>query len=229
MLRHLSTALAATLLLVSFALAGGKSKDKPTLRSYFLTAHTVAVIVDPSAGVSLEDPRANQIAQKDVEAALTNWGRFLPVLDTTQADLIIVIRKGSGRLTNVTVPDARQNSRPGSITPTDDGISLGAQRGTPPQTSTGPAYPPISSRPQAEIGGSEDSFLVYEGTVSNPLDGTPGWRYDAPDALHSHNVPAVDRFRKAIADAEKAAAAKQSQQNPPSAQTNPSTPQQSNP
>jgi hypothetical protein len=48
---------------------------------------------------------------------------------------------------------------------------------------------------------------VYEGKVAKPLNGAPGWRYVAEDGLHSHNVPAVDAFKKAVAEGEKAAAA----------------------
>src|ERR1700709_720717 len=109
MLRHISATLAATLALTSIALAGGKSKDNPNFPAYILNAHTVTVLVDPTAGISIDDPRANQVAQQDVETALLKWGRFMPVISTEQADLIIVIRKGSGKLANATISDPRQN------------------------------------------------------------------------------------------------------------------------
>jgi hypothetical protein len=53
----------------------------------------------------------------------------------------------------------------------------------------------------------DDSFVVYDGTVAKPLDGAPGWRYLGKDGFRPHGVPAVDEFRKAVAAAEKAAAA----------------------
>ena len=109
----------------------GKSKEEKTLPTYVLTAHTVAVLVDPQAGIDIEDPRANQIAQKDVETALANWGRYEMVMRPEAADLVIVIRKGHSRLVDETIPDARQNNRAGVINPTDNGIQIGAQHGPP--------------------------------------------------------------------------------------------------
>ena len=107
-------------MLVRFQVLAAKSKDK-SLPPYILAAHTVAVVVDPSAGVDVEDPRANQVAQKDVATALANWGRFQPVIGATGADLIIVIRKGHRRLADATISDPAQNNRPGMINPTDNG------------------------------------------------------------------------------------------------------------
>ena len=75
MVRGAST-LVVLLLLVTSGFA--KDKNKSTLPAYVLRAHFVAVIIDPDAGISIENPRANENAQKDVEAALLNWGRFSP-------------------------------------------------------------------------------------------------------------------------------------------------------
>lgn len=212
--------MAAAVMLVVPVLA--KSKDK-TLPAYILQARTVAVVIEPLAGIDPNDPRANQVAQKDVETALMNWGRFQPVMGTVEADMIIVIRKGHGRLADATISDPRQNDRAGVINPTDNGIGVGAQRGPQPPLGgdQGVRYPqgatpsPGSSpspqsqmpQPQLEIGGGDDSFTVFEGKVAKPLDGAPGWKYVAPEGLHSHNVPAVDAFKKAVAEGERAAAA----------------------
>ncbi len=109
-----------------------KNKPKSTLPTYVLQAQTVFVIIDPTAGESLEDPRANEVAQRDVETALLNWGRFQPILDGRNADLIIVVRRGGGKVANGTVYDPRQNRRPAAIDPTDTGIGVGVQRGPSP-------------------------------------------------------------------------------------------------
>jgi hypothetical protein len=195
-------------LLLTSALA---KSNKPTVPRYILDAHTVAVMIDPNAGIPVSDPNANQTAQRDVEAALLKWGRFTTVLSPVDADLIIVLRKGHGKLADATIGDPRQNSRPGSVTSTDDGISVGAQHGTPPPGSTGSrnpnqAVPPPGAHPQAEAGNVDDSFQVFEGKTGNdPSDSIAGWQWIHKNGLHSHDVPAVDEFRKAIAEAEKQA------------------------
>jgi hypothetical protein len=209
----------AGLLLPSLTFA--KDKPKSTLPMDVLQAHTVSIVIDRDAGVSLNDPQANQVAQRDVETALLNWGRYQPILDGPNADLIIVIRRGTGKLASGTVHDPRQGRRPVAIDPTDTGIDVGAQRGQPPpyagdvpDASQGSADGPLSDprnapidqrpHPQAEIGSSEDSFIVYRGKIENPLDAPPVWRYQAKNALKPHTVPVVDVFRKAVDEADQA-------------------------
>jgi hypothetical protein len=186
-----------------------KDKAKKTLPPYVLAATTVAVVIDPEAGEPLADPRANRVAQKDVETALLNWGRFQTVMGIQEADLVIVVRRGTGKFISQTVKDPRQGDRTGVINPTDEGISIGAQHGPHP---AGPT--PGESGPQSEVGSQDDSFIVYEGNRTdpnqNPMDNAPAWRYMGKDALRPHTmaphaVPAVEEFRKAVAEAEKAA------------------------
>jgi hypothetical protein len=186
-----------------------KNKNDKGLPPYIVSAHTVAVMIDPNAGVSLEDPRANEVARKDVETALLNWGRFMPMTGAPGADLIIVIRKGHAKTVDDTVVGPQQSNRVGTINPMDNGVSVGMQRGTqagvPDASAQGSQGSPHT---QMEVGSVEDSFVVYDGAIKDPLDSTPGWRYTAKDGLRSHNVPAVDEFRKAVAAADKAVAAK---------------------
>jgi hypothetical protein len=193
--------------LLTTATGFAKDKKKSILPAYVLTARTVTVMIDPDAGVSVDNPRANEIALKDVEAALLTWGRFELLMGRPGADLIIVIRRGHGRLVEPTISDPRQNNRAGSITPIDGGLGVGVQHGQPPGQ-TGPVSGVGSPHPEIEGGGSDDSFAVYRVDVDHPddaRDSAPAWRYVASDALQSPSVPAVDKFRKAIADAEKAA------------------------
>ena len=57
---------------------------------------------------------------------------------------------------------------------------------------------------RTEVGTPDDVFSVYRGGEYNPLDAPPLWRYIARDGLKHPGVPAVDKFRKAIEEAEKA-------------------------
>jgi hypothetical protein len=205
---------AIALLLLAAASPSPAKDSTPILPPWLLQARTVAVLVDPDAGIDLQDPNANQNAQRDVEAALQKWGRFEVVLTAPQADLVVVIRKGHGKLVTETASDPRQNNRPGSVTNTDGGISVGAQHGTPPATDPRNSMPgsglggelgTSSPSPKMEVGAVNDSFVVYEGKTPAPTDGAPAWRWDHKNGLHSHDVPAVDEFRKAIAAAEQAA------------------------
>ncbi len=204
------TVLMAGLLMAVPAVA--KDKDK-ILPAYILQAHTVVVIIDPDAGVDVQDPRANQVAQKDVEAALMKWGRFELLNGSQKADLVVVIRRGHKRATDMTVSDPAQNNRVG-VTATDNGMGAGAQNGRAPVVGGYPDSPSARAAqaqipaPQAEIGFTEDSLVVYSGVSERPLDSAPGWRYLGQEGLHPHGVPAVEEFRKAVAAADKAAAAK---------------------
>lgn len=193
-----------------------KGKTPTTLPPYVLQARTVAVIIDPEAGESIEDPQANRVAQHDVETALLNWGRYQPIMSSREADLIIVVRRGTGKVASGTIHDPRQGNRPGVIEPTDNGINIGVRHGreypTPGQigdaSQGGSSNGQMDGRmdqtvhPQATIGGADDALLVYEGKVEAPLDATPAWRYEAKNSLKPHSVPAVEEFRKAVAEAE---------------------------
>ena len=209
------------LLLAPAALAKDTEKNKSLFPGYILQAHTVCVLIDPDAGFSVKDPQANETARRDVETALINWHRFQLVMDCRNADLIVEIRKGTGKLTATDIGDPRQNRRPGYIDPTDTGgIAAGGQRGpsgkvfdpmaAPTSSSSGNSGPVSEGgpHPQTEIGNTDDSFLVFEGQLEDPLDSPPGWKIRKADALKSHSVPAVDAFRKAVQEAEKAAATK---------------------
>jgi hypothetical protein len=183
------------------ALAKGKSKD--VLPAYILNAQTAVVLIDPNAGLSPEDPGANQTARHAVESALASWGRIHPVLSNQPADLVIVIRRGTNRVASDTIPDPRQNSR--GIGPDENGVGIGM--GGAPRPTSGAGAPPPSpvGRSQTEITTPDDTFAVYDGHVDKPLDSPAGWRYTTHDGLRAPGVPAVDQFRKAVAAAEKAA------------------------
>ena len=200
-----------TLLTVSalsfLPLSAKEKQPKSPMPFTVLKAQTIAVVIDPDAGRSARNPQGNETAQRDVETALGNWGRFQTSMSYLNADLIIVIRKGTGRMVDETIPDPRQNGRVGTTQPLDNGIYVGAQHGTPSNPTSRPST--TENRPttpsQAEVTTPNDTFLVYMGGSETPLDGTPIWQYVAKDGLKGPSVPAVGAFRKAIAETEKAA------------------------
>ena len=184
----------------SVTIAGGEKKS--LLPPYVLTARTVVVLIDPDAGISADAPLANKNAQEDVEKAFMKWGRLTVVPGTPGADLVVTVRKGSGKVVQPTIGGVPTNDRPVTVGRTDDTIRIGAQQGRDPglQQSEPPDTGP---HPQVEVGAPEDMMVVYRGHIDQPLEQPAVWRYTAPGALRSPDVPAVEKFRKAIKEAEK--------------------------
>jgi hypothetical protein len=207
MLRRLRVLPFLACIVTCLAIAGPKKKN--LLPASVLSAHTVLVLIDPQAGTSLDAPLANKTAQEDVEKALMKWGRLTPVMETQTADLLIIVRKGSGKLVQPTVGGLPTNNRPVVGEASDTDIRVGAQQGHPlPQDGPASGPDPTQSQetkphPQADVGAADDMFVVYQGHVDRPLDQPSLWRYSATDALHSPDVPAVEKFRKAVEEAEK--------------------------
>ncbi len=205
---------AAVGLLIAALCAFGKDKKKAPLPEDVLRAHTVLVIVDPSAGVDVEDPNANRLARTDVEQALYKWGRFTTVQEGFTADLVIMVRKGNNKIVQPTIGGTPVNGIPpvsvGSTTDSNQTTTHASGRwgnsGIPNDPSN--AGNQAAPQPQIEAGPTQDTFVVYRGGIKDdpnwsPLDAPAVWRYTAKNALEAPSVPAVDAFRKAIADSEK--------------------------
>lgn len=199
---RLRTKLICAVLLMSCLVATAKKK-KPILPADIVQAKTAWVIIDPQVGVDPKDPAANNRAREAVEAALAKWGRLQPVTSAEQADIIIVIRKGTGKLVDSTIAGSPINTPPPAIGQrTDTGVNASASG-----RSGGP--PPFASdpRPQMEAGDADDDFAVYRGSrmrdSGNPLDAPPVWRISAPNVLAGPDVRAVDAYRKAVLESEK--------------------------
>lgn len=199
--------LTLSMLFLSCVFVIAKDKKKVPLPLDVLKAHTAWVLVDPHAGIDVQDPNANRQARADVETALAKWGRLTPVADPSQADLIIVIRKGNGKLVEPTIAGTPINTPPPVIAQrTETGINAAGRAGPPLET--------VDPHPQMEVSTPDDTFAVYRGNPvynnsansENPLDAPPVWRYTAKNALESPSVPAVEQFRRAIAESEKALA-----------------------
>src|SRR5262249_40054103 len=147
---------------------------------------------------------------------LDKWGRFKLVIDSQTADLIIAVRKGTGRSVNPTISGGRIDDRPVVLQPGQGGdIRIGGQRGHPPDLSqAGTSSQDTGPRVQTEVGPSDDMLAVYRGRIEYPLDSSPVWRFVGKDSLRAPSVRAVDEFRKALMAAEKAQDQKQQKKNP---------------
>jgi hypothetical protein len=199
--------LAFLLLLGCCLVAAGKDKKKVILPADVLEARTVLVVIDPDAGVAVDAPNDNIKARDGVERALMNWGRFSLATDVSTADLVIMVRKGSGKIAQPTIGGIPTNNRPVILQPTDSGGRIGGGLGTPPQAGDPTGASSRGPVTQVEVGGDQDLFAVYRGKRDNALDTPAVWRYREKDALRSPDLPAVDAFRKAVVEAEKQRAA----------------------
>ncbi len=202
--------LAVVAIILCSALAS--AKKKPILPADVLRARTVLVMVDPTAGVDVSDPNANRAARADVEKALDQWGRFTLVQQGLTADLVITVRKGNGKVIQSTIGGTPINGTPpvsGGTTssPSESTTRAGVRWGPAlPNDPSNAGTQPSTPRPQMEAGSPQDTFVVYRGSSQpdqSPLDSPSVWRYSGKDALASPSVPAVEAFRKRIAESEK--------------------------
>jgi hypothetical protein len=208
-----SVLLSVALLLTNYA--SGKEKNKAVLPAYVLRAQTVFVVINPEAGEPLTDPTANRRAREDVEKALMKWGRFHLALESQTADLVLAVRKGTGRAVTPTISGGPLDDRPVIFQPAPGDIRVGGERGRPPDL-TQPGMGPQDTGPRlgTEVGSAVDTLELYRGGVEYPLDSPPLWRYVAKDSLRPPQVPAIDQLRKAIDETEKAMAQKQGKRKP---------------
>jgi hypothetical protein len=208
------------MVLILAGMASANKKEKVVLPDYVWKAKTVLVVL-PDAGEPTDYPFANRRSQEEVEKALMKWGRFQLTLDAGLADLVIGVRKGTGKIANPTVNGGPVDSRPGTVEATDDAIRVGVMKGRPPDV-TQPGGPlgtngtggSTTDKPHTgvEVGGQDDMFKVFQGKVQYPVDAAPVWKYAEKDGLNPPEVKAVAEFRKAVEESEKAAAQKQQQQ-----------------
>ena len=213
--------------LMAVGLGWGKKKEKQPLPDVVLKAQTVFVTIQPGANEPVSDMWANQKAVKDVEEALMKWGRFRLALNAETADIVIAVMKGSGKAASPTVGGGPVDSRPVILDKTDNQIRIGGQQqGRPPDaTQTNDPNTDGRAHPGMQIGSEDDLLKVYLGNVQYPLDSSPVWSYMGHDALRAPSVAAVEQFRKAVEESEKAAARKQQekQKQQPQQQPQPTT------
>ena len=184
--------------------ASPKDKQPPLVPNFVWKAQTVTVIVPADAPEPADDPRANEKAREDVENAILKWGRFRVEQEASVADLVIQVRKGSGKIANPTVSHPPVDSH-GTINATDDTIRVGGHSGGGQNGAAAPGW---------EVGGSDDTFEVLQSGNNSPV-----WKYSAKDALKAPAMVAVSKFRDAVEQAEEAAKRKQQAPQTPAQKT----------
>src|SRR5207245_9030723 len=90
-----------------------------------------------------------------------------------------------------------------ALNPGDSGITIRGRRGTTPDLSASGTEGNGTPTMRSEVSSPDDVLAVYLGGVDYPLDSPPLWRYMAHNGLQHPTVPAVEKLRQAIADAEK--------------------------
>ena len=199
MARVAGTIAAAMALVV---LASAKKKEKVLLPDYVLRAQTVVVLILPETGEPINDPIANRKAQEEVEKAIMKWGRFRLAQEAFTADLVIGVRKGTAKIVNPTINGGQVDTRPTTIETTDNQIRVGVQQGGPRDRTS----------PGVEAGSiAEDMFKVFQGGDTYGANSIPVWTYAEKDGLKPPALAAVEKFRKTLEEAEKAATQKQQQ------------------
>jgi hypothetical protein len=207
----------AMLALVIAAAGLASAKKKVYLPTFVLKAQTVMVVILPGSGEPLNDPDANLKAQANVEKAFMKWGRYQIVHDASQADILVGVRKGTGRIANPTISGGPIDSRPATVETTDSDIHVSVQQGHPPDLTQQPTPTETetpSSKPHTgvDVGPRDDTFELIQGGREYPLDSPAVWRCAVKDGLNAPDVTSVEQFRKAVEEADKAAAQSQQQQ-----------------
>jgi len=200
---------AGIVLLASCVVA--KKKEKQVLPDAVLRAQTVFVVIQPDVTEPLTEPNANLKAQKAVEEALMKWGKFRLALDSTTADIVISVEKGTGKVMTPTVSGGPVDSRPVDVEGDSSQIRVIGQKGHPLET-TSTVNPPNAPAQGTQAAGSEDALRLFiGGGVQYPLDYPPVWTYSRKDALKGPEVAAVAELKKVFEESEKVAAEREKQ------------------
>lgn len=174
-------AVALTLLFPSALLLHARDK-KPIVPALFGQAKYV--YVEAIDGQEF-DPNLNpddRAAIADVRDALDNWKRYILTTSRSEADVVIVVRKGRAAGANMGITP-RHGQLPGSS----------GQLGQPGQNG------PIGAGAEigAEAGPPDDLFEVCpvntDGKLSSPL-----WERTMPDGLNAPKVELLEQFEQAV-------------------------------
>jgi hypothetical protein len=160
----------------------------------------------------MNDPFANHKTQEEVEKSIMKQGRFRLTQEAFTADLVIGVRKGIARVVNPTISGWPVDTRPATIETTDNQIRVSVQKGRPHPMERRP-----ETRTERRVRGKEtgsitqDVFEVFNRGDAYGVSRAPVWTYVANDRLKPPAVTALEKFRKTLEEAEKAARQKQQQ------------------
>ncbi|MGP8252680.1 MAG: hypothetical protein ACLQHF_11635 [Terracidiphilus sp.] len=172
----LHKAVAFLLLFPAALLVQAKDKKSPSVPAVFGQARYV--YVEAIDGQEF-DPNLNpddRIAIADVRDALDNWKRYMLTTSRSEADLVIVVRKGRAESGNV------------GITPRRGQLPNGA--GQPGEIGSGGQMGGEADRP-------EDFFEVCQVKTNGGLS-TPLWQRSMPDGLRAPQVMLLEQFEEAV-------------------------------
>jgi hypothetical protein len=181
----------AVLLLCGSSLLLAQHKKKPAISAIFQNAHYVYVQAQDG---DITNPRLfpeDRQAISDVEDGLRAWHRYALAINPSQADLIIIVRKG--RLAALQ-GHGTISEGPRSMPP----MAPGGQN-----SSQNPGQNPSQSQDadqigaRAEVGPDSDLLRVYatngEGKRTGPL-----WTGEQVDGLGGPDVPLLQQLRSAV-------------------------------
>jgi len=185
----------ALLLTVSAALPlQAKNKKQPSVPAVFGQAQYVYVQAVDGRQFDPNLYPEDREAIADVQDALSNWRRYVLVMDRDEADLVIVVRRGRAAEAGVGVsPRGLPNS--GGIGAGSGGTQTPGQgrAGTPAGGQIG--GPAIETG--AEVGPSDDFFEVCQLDTDRKLT-PPLWERTMPDGLDAPRVLLFQQFREAV-------------------------------
>lgn len=131
------------------------------------------------------DPNLNpddRIAIADVRDALDNWKRYILTTSRSEADVVIVVRKGRAEGANVGITP-HHGQLPG-------GAGQSGQAGQPGSIGSGAQF-------GADAGPADDLFEVCQvktdGKLSSPL-----WEHSMPNGLNAPKVMLLEQFEEAV-------------------------------
>jgi hypothetical protein len=160
-------------------LVHAKDKKPPKVSAVFGQARYVYVEAVDGKEFDRDLNPDDRMAIADVRDALSEWKRYTIVASRDEADLVIVVRKGSAAAGNVGVTPRRGQM------PTGTGL---------------PGVPSAGAQIGGDVGPADDLFQVCQVNPNGKLSG-PLWDRMMPDGLRAPRVMLLREFEQAVDDA----------------------------